>query len=210
MKLRSKVMAASRLLTAVATVAAVAASATSSEAINVTLTPASQTVSPGDSFEVYLGISGLGDYEAPSLGGYDLTVDFDAGVLSYNWTTFQNNLGVVFGSLEFDTPGVGTVELFGVSFDTAYDLDLLQPGAFSIATLSFTAVAEGQSVLDLSVFNLADAAGSEIVDYVLEGSMAFVTSGSVPEGELPGAGLILLGFTIASTHWLKRGGNKIA
>jgi hypothetical protein len=114
------------------------------QAITLEFVPSSATIGVGDSLGVALQISGLGDFTAPSLGTFDVTVTFDPTVLAFATVTYgdpalgdQLDLAGL-GSLTTTMLGVGSVNLLEVSVDSASDLDALQAGAFTLATLTFT------------------------------------------------------------------------
>ena len=125
-------------------------------AISLGIEPVSQDVMLGGSAAVAITISGLGDPGAPSLGVFDLDLAFDPSILAFNTATFGDPvLGdqldlFGFGSLTEVILGVGTVNLFELSFDFAVDLDTLQAGSFTLVTLSFDTVSLGSSALSAS------------------------------------------------------------
>jgi hypothetical protein len=159
------------LLTAIAATAVlVLLLALPGRAAVIEVVPAAQTVDEGDTLEVSLKISGLGDLIAPSLGTFELLVAFDAAVLSFVDAVFGDpilgdQLDVQgLGAVSQVTPGTGTVELFEVSLDTVSDLNALQAGAFVLATLTFSAVGEGTSAVTVSpgATGLGDADGAPL------------------------------------------------
>ena len=160
-------------------------------AVTIGLSPVSQTVLPGDSVEVALTISGLGNGVAPSLGAFDLDVEFDPAVLGFSMAVFGDPiLGDqldLFGLGSFtgvDASIPATVNLFEVSLDLPADLDLLQAPSFTLATLTFQALAAGVSPLSLRNVILGDALGDP-----LDASVTGASVNVVPE---PGT-LLLLG-----------------
>jgi hypothetical protein len=184
------------LLTAIAATAVlVLLLALPGRAAVIEVVPAAQTVHEGDTLEVSLKISGLGDLIAPSLGTFELLVAFDAAVLSFVDAVFGDpilgdQLDVQgLGAVSQVTPGTGTVELFEVSLDTVSDLNALQAGAFVLATLTFSAVGEGTSAVTVSPgpTGLGDADGAPLTADLVQGSVT-VTPRAVPS---PGIGLLL-------------------
>jgi hypothetical protein len=183
-----------RLIAAIGTALALC-TALPASAIMIELNPSSQSVSVGSSTTVDLVISGLGDGEAPSLGGVDLDVGFDPSILGFSGATFGNQLDLFgLGSLQDVVAGVGTVNLFELSFDSADDLDHLQAGSFLLATLSFEALASGSSALGITVNALGDSLGDPLDAEVIGGTIRSVGSvGTVPEpASLPLIGIGML------------------
>lgn len=164
-------------------------------AITIELSPSSQTVNIGSSTSVDLVISGLGDGVAPSLGTFDLDVGFDPSILGFSGATFGDQLDLFgLGSIQDVIPGVGTVNLFELSFDLADDLNVLQQQAFVLATLSFDALASGSSALSISVNALGDANGDALQANLVAGVVDVQRANQVPEpASLTLFGLGLLG-----------------
>ncbi|MBI1928507.1 PEP-CTERM sorting domain-containing protein [Candidatus Poribacteria bacterium] len=157
-------------------------------AIMIDFVPSSQSVIIGDSVDVGVSISGLGDLAAPSLGTFDLDISFNPAILSLNSVSYGDLLLgdqldlLGFGSLTTTTPGVGAVNLFELSFDAPLDLDTLQPGAFTLATLTFDAIGSGTSSLGLGINALGDALGDPLTANVGSGAVTVTeTVNVIPE-----------------------------
>ncbi len=147
----------------------------SSEAITIGVNPLSQVVSVGSPANVNLEISGLGNGVAPSLGTFDLNVNFNPAILGLSTVTFGNQLDILgFGSIQSVTTGTGTVNLFELSFDDPVTLDTLQADSFVLASLTFDTLAVGTSPLDLSINALGDALGNPLFAVVQSGSISAV------------------------------------
>jgi hypothetical protein len=131
----------------------------------------------GESTQVNVRISGLGDFTGPSLGGFDLTVTYDDSVVSLAGVDFSTWLG---DSLKLNTPAADSVDLFEVSVESPSFLNSLQPDAFLLATLYFDGVAQGRSDIGITNslgldFALTDADGFLIsVDDLNPGSITVV------------------------------------
>lgn len=106
-------------------------------ASTITVLPSTQDVNTFSQAIVSLNIAGLGNGVAPSVGTVDMDVAFDPTILALNAVTSGNQLDILgLGDLQFTIPGVGTVNLFELSFDSASDLSSLQAPAFVLATLT--------------------------------------------------------------------------
>ncbi len=117
-------------------------------AATIGFSPASQTVAVGDSLAVDLVIS---DLDGEIVSAYDLDVTYDASILSATNVTFGPFLGdefffEVFN--DFDLSGPGVVDLAQLSLLSDFELALMQPDSFVLATLEFDAVGLGTSSLD--------------------------------------------------------------
>jgi hypothetical protein len=151
--------------------------ATPAQAAMITVEPAFQQVSVGDSVDVALNISGLGDGTAPSVGIFDLDVTWDATILALQHVTYGDpvlgdqldpfGLGSVQAVL--DLPGYANV--FELSLDSPMDLDVMQADSFTMATLTFDTLAVGISPVDVTVLSLGDALGDAIPVQVAGGAV---------------------------------------
>lgn len=162
-------------------------------AATLSLVPSSQVLAPGGLASVAVVADGLNDTSAPSLAGYDLHITFDPAVLALGQVIFGDPvLGPQLdlfglGSLRGADPGAGGLRLYEISFDSAQDVNLLQAGRFTLATIEFSAIAAGASNLGLFIDAAGDADGAAL-PLTAHGSSVSVTS-AVPE---PGSMLTLL------------------
>lgn len=124
--------------------------------IQLTLDPASPQVNSGDTTDLFVGINGLGD--PPSLSAYELTVNYDPTLFSFQGLAYgdptigdQLNLSG-FGTETSQTPGVNFISFSEVSLDSAETLDTMQASSFVLVTLEFQALNSN----GLGAFSIAD------------------------------------------------------
>lgn len=167
------------------------------------LQPTTTLANNGDSISLDLVISGLGDFEPDSLGAFDLLIGFDTSALSFTGYNLDGFLGDVGLSEAIDaSTGVlgGTINIAEVSLLSVIDLDALQPGSFTLATLNFNVIdlAVG-AVTQLSVmsgFVLADADG-----FALSATAAGPASVQGAASAIPVPGTLVL-FAASLLGWL--------
>ncbi len=126
------------------------------------------SVSVGSVFDVDLVISGLGNGIAPSVGAFNVILNFDALILSAAGVTFSSFLdGGLFFSLQSVASGLGFVDVAEISFLEgslsecifcfAPFLDDIQPDTFTLATLLFNAIGAGNSALKFGFVDIKDS-----------------------------------------------------
>jgi len=133
-------------------------------ALSLSLETTTPDVLPGDPVAVDVVVSGLTSGRAPSLGSFDLDVSFDAAVLGFQGAAFSLLLGDPALGEAIISSGLvaGAVDLFELSLLPVTELDSLQPAAFSLATITFSADAAGVSVLSFAQASLGDAFGQAL------------------------------------------------
>ena len=161
--------------------AALLLAGTTAHAISLGFSPSDQVAPVGSSVDVDLVISGLGEGAAPSLSVFDLDVLYDSAILGLTNVAFGDP---VFGDqldifgLGFNptgvTPVAGGTNLFEISLDFPFDLDLFQRGSFALARLTFDVLAIGTSPLDLANVILGDSFGAPLEATVDPGSVTGV------------------------------------
>ncbi|PPD35032.1 MAG: hypothetical protein CTY19_02715 [Methylomonas sp.] len=165
-----------------------------------TMVSISDITQAGNSIFVQIGVTGLNQSSAPSLGTYDLNLNFDPSHLSFSGAVFgdallgnQLDLFNVGGNLSgADLTDPGTVNFYEVSLDSVTDLNDLQAESFTLATLSFDVLNFGTSDLTLSVNAFGDAEGNDLPVTTLSTS---VTTVPLPSAIfMMVSGLMCLGF----------------
>jgi hypothetical protein len=183
-------------------------------AITISLNPATSTTTAGSSVDVALVISGLGAGAAPSLGVFDLDIGYNPAILNFSSVIFgdpilgdQLDLSGL-GSLNSFTPGTGSVNLFELSLDAATDLNALQADSFTLATLTFSELSAGVSPLNMSLNAIGDANGDPLTVDSVGASVTVnpnTNPGSVPEP----AAWILIGLGVLTMQRFTRLLSKI-
>jgi hypothetical protein len=151
-------------------------------AATIELQPVTQNVTLGAQTIVLLKISGLGNGIAPSIGTFDIDLQFDPAILTFDNAVFGNQLDVLgLGDIQVVTPVLGVVNLFELSLDFESDLDTLQAPEFTLATLVFESFGTGTSPLALSLNALGDAAGNSLDAELIDGAITVSEASIVPE-----------------------------
>jgi hypothetical protein len=146
------------------------------QTISIAIVPAAQNAPVDATVEVALVISGLGDFVPPSLGTFDVDVTFDPDILAFQNAVFGDQLDLSgLGSITEVQPGVMNVNLFELSLDNPADLDSLQPGSFTLVTLTFKTLTAGASPLAMLINSLGDAIGNPLAAEAGSGSVTVVT-----------------------------------
>ncbi|MDX2504819.1 MAG: hypothetical protein QNL62_10130 [Gammaproteobacteria bacterium] len=164
-------------------------------AITLSFDPISAEITQGSGVEVNLVISGLGTGTAPSLGTFDLDVDYDASLLGVSNVLFADQLDLFGLGSTTDWESIdGSVNLFELSLDQPSDLELLQLDSFTLATLSFDTLGVGSSLLSYSNVFLGDAGGNPLfADLMSEGNITVLPAVAISEPAM----LWLMGFGLA-------------
>ncbi|MEM7077565.1 MAG: cohesin domain-containing protein [Pseudomonadota bacterium] len=177
----------------------------SAQAIIINLEPESSTPAVGDSVDVDLTISGLGNGAAPSLGAYFLEIFFDATVLDLDTVTHGTSLGDPDDFFETDVVtdiGSGDVSLEVISFLDVVDLDALQGDSFLLATLTFNVLGMGGSDFSFGpAYDFSDAPGENTLVPTFTITQLRVGGGgpATPVNAPNGIALLLLGLISLAT-----------
>ncbi len=165
---------------------------TSGDVLSATIgfSPNSITTSVGNSVNVDIVISGLDNNSSPSLGAFDLDVNYDASILGFNSVVFGSGLDLFgFGTINGFSDTAGKTNIFELSFDSESDLNSLQADSFLLASISFNAIADGNSLLNLNTIDFADGAGDPLVITTNTGNVTVNPVPAPPAIWLLGTGL---------------------
>lgn len=189
----------------------------SAQALMIQIVPSSPTITVGATFNLDLVISGLGNLAPPSLSTFDIDVTFDSAILAIETTDGDGDavidsvtldpsgqldlsgLGINFVSADLVTPG--TLNLSELSFDSPADLDSLQSGQFTLASMTFQANAVGVSTVSLAVNSLGDALGDPL-EPTLQTAVITVQNGTITVPEPSSSLLILAG--LWTLYWRRK------
>jgi hypothetical protein len=154
------------------------------EAIDLKFIPSSGSVVIGNSLDLAIAISGLGLNTAPSLGAFSFDVTFGNAFLQYQNTTFggQLSLNGVVPVLRSATDNGTSIFLEESSNNTPTELDTLQAGEFTLATLTFRAIGLGNSQLNFANVILGDANGNPLRENLFGASLEVIPAATtIPE-----------------------------
>jgi hypothetical protein len=172
------------------------------QAATIAVTPGTQSVSAGSSFDLSVVISGLGNGAAPALGAFDFDVLFDSSLISLTGVSFgdpllgdQLDIAALGSYTASASAAPGQVNLVELSFDTVATLNNSQADSFVLAVLSFDALNVGSSGVNLNNVLLGDASGNALLATVINASVQVVP---VP------ASLLLLGSALGWLSMLRR------
>lgn len=176
--------------------------ALNAQALTLSLVPEQPQINSGYALRMNINVEGLNNQSAPSLGAYDLTLDFNSDLLNLTgiyWgdSALGNQLDIAgFGSLQdvinsaLDTH-TRNLNLFELSFDSAEYLDQQQAGNFTLLSLLFASSNTGVADFSLQINSLSDAWGNALVANVLNTSVT-VKDGSTATVPEPSAWLLLM------------------
>lgn len=149
--------------------------------VSLQLVSSSSNITVGQMVDVAVVVSDLGNQSAPSLSYYDLDINFDSSLLSFNNISFgdpvsgnQLNLSGL-GTVPTSILRVNALSIAEGSGDSDTVLDTQQLGSFTIATLSFQGIGIGNSPLSLTVTELLDSQVDSLMVDSLTGTSVNIT-----------------------------------
>ncbi len=147
-------------------------------AISLGFVPSNQTVGL-ELFDVDVVISGL-DSANEIVSSFDLDVTYDDTLLTATGVTFGGFLGGPLFSLQSFSLTPGLIDFAETSFLFDFELDPLQPDAFTLATLNFEANAVGTSSIQFSS-GVNDIKGRDVLPLPIEQPVGSGNVSAVPE-----------------------------
>ena len=161
----------------------------------ISFSPVTQNVNIGDTAFVNLVISGLaGDEE---IGSFDVDVTYNGSVVGFVGYTLGTGLGSGVDYIDLSLGDLGgSIDIAVLSLLDELALKPLQGGSFVLATLEFTALANGTSPLVYAQSIFADGAGLDLV--------VDADTGSIKVGVPEPASLLLLGAGAAALALRRR------
>jgi hypothetical protein len=159
--------------------------------------PSAASVTVGGSTSVDVMLSGLVD---EYIGSYDLTIDWDAAVLSLQGVVFDIYLDGPADSIAGSSGAAGSVNVYEVSLGTL--ANQTGSGALRLFSLNFDAIGAGLSSLSFSSVLLGDATGASFDGFE-------ASSGSIEVEERPApvpesGSLLMLGLGLAALALSRR------
>lgn len=144
----------------------------------VRIDPSAQQVTTGSQFSVRV----MAD-DVANLGSFEFTIQFDPSIITYQSVAKGDLLGST--GRQVVCPGaitdVGTVRFGCATIGTQPGVN----GSGELATVTFTAAAEGISPLDLIVVSLSDPLGNDLPAFPQNGSVEVTVATPGPPTETP-------------------------
>lgn len=150
------------------------------QAATLSVSPAIQNVGPSGTAQVAITVSGLTANGAPSLGVYDFTLTYDPSVISFSNVSYGdpglgNQLALSAPSFQASITGTpGAAQIIESSLDAPATLDGGQADTFTLAILTFDAIAPGTTALNLTAVTLGDADANALAATLVGGSLTVV------------------------------------
>ena len=125
----------------------------------VQITPSAATAAVDAEIDVDITVSGL----VEPVSGFYMLFSFDPDVLEGSAYVFGEALGDGLDlSFGFDVLAGSPLDLYFISFEPAADLAAAQSTGFTLASLSFLGIGDGDSPLTIDYFELYDAQGLQM------------------------------------------------
>jgi len=179
--------------------------------IALEVVPSAGAVHVGESVEVGIAISSLGELAAPSLGTFDLVLEFDPGLFAVTDTVLGPELGDESASEAIGAAVVlaSGVDVFELSLLAPPQLNAQQPGSFFLFTVELEAVGAGDGLFDLEVIAVGDEIGDPpALDAVLPAVVSARSVLSVPAVSSWGIALLAAGLLGAGLSFLRLRGRE--
>jgi hypothetical protein len=178
--------------------------ALNAQATSIDLSLDRNQINTGDSVTLQVRINGLNDLAAPSLGDYDVNLNYNPNIfnvetITWGDATLGDQLDLSgFGSLKDQSnSNAGVLNLFELSFNDPWDLNSRQTGSFTLFSVLFSSIASGATDFSLDINAIGDEFGNSIDIDTLSNARVNVNTTPVPEPSsliliMSGLALILL------------------
>ena len=173
----------------------------------ISFAPVTQTVNIGDTAVVAIQISGLTAGTAPALGAWALDIDYNPAIVGIDFLAGNATFGLALRppleplSDQGSNPSLaGTLNLYEIAFADPGVLAGFQGDTFTLATLSFTALAQGVSPLNARILELSNENGVAIAG-------AQTTPGEIRVGNVvpePATGMFATALVLAALSERRR------
>ncbi|WP_198648202.1 cohesin domain-containing protein [Cyanothece sp. BG0011] len=164
-------------------------------AVTLDLLPQTQSVTVGQSVILDVQISELGNNISPSVGGFNLQLNYDPAVLTFDDITFSGLIdlsGLDTQTVDSSTPG--TLFFVDLSLDLPEELNTAQPDTFSLANIEFIGSGIGtNSPLTLTIIEVSDENFINFDPVTQNDATVTVSSGTT---QVPESGLGLTGWGV--------------
>jgi len=143
--------------------------------------PDQPSLNPGGILTADVVISGLGAGSAPSLGVYDIDLQYDASLFAPQQVFFGDQLNLAgAGSLGVVSLFPSAVNVFELSLNSIIELDSLQADSFLLFSVQFLALSAGSGGFGLAINDLGDSLGDALSAQVNSATVRVASPNAVP------------------------------
>lgn len=131
-------------------------------AATISLLPSDVNPPVGGTFSLDIMVDGLGASGAPSVGGFQIDLSFDGGLLAGQSVSFGSALGTGSQVFTSESIGAGSVTLNAVSLLAPATLDALQGASVLLGSVAFQRLDAAAGTIGFGSVLLSDSFGSAI------------------------------------------------